>query len=292
LGGEIREKNQGGGHFLILSGVTPFEQSVAMTSTLDSATTVLQALRGNRADRPAARTGDSAILRAALEDSLYSIVGPQHFFNPLVIRSQELRTEVTTLSANLHSFARVRGILMHHALRLLSVGYSFANPFEELVAAWRCDVGENELLAFIDHLDREDRAKFSTDIAAHTTALRHGLGVIGASWSLRSTVRVSNLLCSGAVALRDTIDLSIDTLGEGANSTVLLDLTTAPLDENSERTLRFHALNQTLRTGVTPLRSGVLSTATGEQLVHTVDTELLTRAVEDVLEAAEKKAGA
>ena len=260
-----------------------------MTSTLDSTTTVLQALRGNRAERPTPRTGDSAILRAALEDSLYAIVGPQHFFDPLVIRSQDLRTEPLVLTTALHSFARVRGIMMHHALRLLSVGYSFSNPFEDLLAAWRCEVGENELLSFIDHLDTEDRAKFSTDIAAHTAALRHGLGAICSGWSLRSTVRVTNLLCAGAVALRDTIDLAIDTTGNGANSTVLLDLTTTALDETSEKILRFHALNQTLRTGVTPLRTGVLSTATGEQLVRDVTTELLTQAVADVLEAAERK---
>ncbi len=260
-----------------------------MTSTLDSTTTVLQALRGNRADRPTPRVGDSAILRAALEDSLYAIVGPQHFFDPLVLRSQDLRFEPPVLAENAHSFARVRGILMHHALRLLSVGYSFNNPYEELLAAWRCEAGENELLAFIDHLDGEDQAKFATEIAAHTTALRHGLGAFGSSWSLRSTVRVANLLCAGAVAVRDTIDLSIDTIGNGANSTVLLDLTTAPLDETSEKTLRFHALNQTLRTGVTPLRSAVLSTATGEQIVREVSIDLLTQAVADVLEAAERK---
>ena len=181
-----------------------------MTSTLDSTTTVLQALRGNRTDRPAPRIGDAAILRAALEDSLYAIVGPQHFFDPLVLRSQDLRTEPLVLAENAHSLARVRGILIHHALRLLSVGYSFNNPYEELLDAWRCEAGANELLTFIDHLDSEDRAKFATEIAAHTTALRHGLGTFGSSWSLRSTVRVANLLCAGAVALRDTIDLSID----------------------------------------------------------------------------------
>jgi hypothetical protein len=275
-------------HYLILSGVTPFEQSVPMTSTLDS-TTVLQALRGNRAERPVPRVGDAAILRGALEDSLYAVVGPQHFFHPLIMRTQELRELPLDLPIDAYSLSRVRGILMHHALRLLSVGYSFTSPFEELLAAWRCEVGDSDLLSFIDHLDTEDRAKFATDITAHTAALRHGLGTIGSAWSLRSTVRVTNLLCSGAVALRDTIDLTIDTSDDDTRATVLLDITTAPLDESSEKVLRFHALNQTLRTGVTPLRSAVLSTATGEQLVADVDAALLTQAVADVLEAAERK---
>ncbi len=259
-----------------------------MTSTLDSVT-VLQALRGNRAERPAPRTTDAAHLRAALEDSLYAIDGPQHFFNPLVLRTQELRELPLDFPASHYSLARIRGILMHHALRLLSVGYSFTDPFEDLLSAWRCEVGESDLLEFVDHLDAEDRAKFATEIAAHTAALRHGLGTFGSGWSLRSTVRVANLLCSGAVALRDTIDLSIDTSDDGDCATVLLDITTAPLDENSEKVLRFHALNQTLRTGVTPLRSAVLSTATGEQLVAEVDAALLTQAVADLLEAAERK---
>lgn len=263
-----------------------------MTSTLDSTATVLQALRGNRADRPAPRLGDAQILRNALEESLYSIVGPQHFFNPLVLRAQDFRFVERDFAEYDYSFARVRGILMHQALRLLSVGYSFNNPFEELVASWRCEVGEHDLLNFVDHLDSEDRAKLSTDIAAHTAALRHGIGVFGSSWALRTNVRVANLLCGGAVALRDTIDLSINTSDSKDGATVLLDITTAPLDDSSATTLRFHALNQTLRSGVTPLRAAMLSTATGEQLVLDVNAELLTQAVADLLEVAEKKARA
>jgi hypothetical protein len=64
----------------------------------------------------------------------------------------------------------------------------------------------------------------------------------------------------------------------------LLDVTTSPLGEGAERVMRYHALVQTLRTSIVPLRTSMFSTATGELWSANVDDELLSRAVGDVLE--------
>jgi hypothetical protein len=69
----------------------------------------------------------------------------------------------------------------------------------------------------------------------------------------------------------------------------LLDVTTSTLDEGEERAMRYHALVQTLRTGVVPLRTSAFSTATGELWSCDVDGELLTRSVADLLEVLRSK---
>jgi hypothetical protein len=65
---------------------------------------------------------------------------------------------------------------------------------------------------------------------------------------------------------------------------VLLDVTTAPLDEGAERVMRYHALVQTLRTSIVPLRTSMFSTATGELWSSDVSDETLSRALGDVLD--------
>jgi hypothetical protein len=47
--------------------------------------------------------------------------------------------------------------------------------------------------------------------------------------------------------------------------------------------MRYHALVQTLRSSVMPLRTCTFSSATGEIWIRDVDYELLARSVQDVL---------
>jgi hypothetical protein len=65
---------------------------------------------------------------------------------------------------------------------------------------------------------------------------------------------------------------------------VLLDVTTSALDEGAERVMRYHALVQTLRTSIVPLRTSMFSTATGELWSSDVDDEMLTRSLGEVLD--------
>jgi hypothetical protein len=84
--------------------------------------------------------------------------------------------------------------------------------------------------------------------------------------------------------LRDVVDLMVGTTVSDVASVALFDVTTSPLGEGAERTMRYHALVQTLRSGVVPLRTSSFSTATGEMWSLDVDAELLTRSTHEVLE--------
>jgi hypothetical protein len=85
------------------------------------------------------------------------------------------------------------------------------------------------------------------------------------------------------VVLRDVVDLVIGNTTSDVASIALFDVTTSPLGEGAERTMRYHALVQTLRTSTMPLRSCTFSTATGELWVRDVDYSLLARSVDEVL---------
>jgi hypothetical protein len=61
-------------------------------------------------------------------------------------------------------------------------------------------------------------------------------------------------------------------------------VTTSALDEGAERVMRYHALVQTLRTSIVPLRTSMFSTATGELWSSDVDDEMLTRSLGEVLD--------
>jgi hypothetical protein len=86
------------------------------------------------------------------------------------------------------------------------------------------------------------------------------------------------------VVLRDVVDLMVGTTRSERASVALLDVTTSTLGVGEERAMRYHALVQTLRTGVVPLRTSAFSTATGELWSSDVDDDLLNRSLSDVLD--------
>jgi hypothetical protein len=88
--------------------------------------------------------------------------------------------------------------------------------------------------------------------------------------------------------LRDVVDLMVGTTTGEVASVALLDVTTSPLGEGAERVMRYHALVQTLRTSIAPLRTSMFSTATGELWSTDVNDELLQRSVADVLRSLER----
>jgi hypothetical protein len=133
-------------------------------------------------------------------------------------------------------------------------------------------------------MDNDERARLATDVTAHAVTLTRAIGVLPSRWMPRSTVRATQRLAAGNVILRDVIDLMIGTTGNDNASVVLLDVTTAPLGENAERTMRYHALVETLRSSVAPLRTSTFSTATGDLWTLDVDHELLTRSANEVLD--------
>ncbi len=255
-----------------------------MSSLLDaSPLSVLDVLRGERTNRPLANARAAARLRALLEDSIYELLGPSLKDTPLVVRASSYRDSASPDSP-FSSLARVRGVLINQVLRLLSVGLHVEDAFAESLLAWRAEVGTNDLTAFVDQLDEDGRARLATDVSAHAVTLQRSLGPLSSHWLPRTSLRAYQRLAGGNVVLRDVIDLMVGTTSSEEASVALLDLTTSPLGESHERVMRYHALVQTLRTGVVPLRTATFSTSTGDLWCADVDEELLRRSVDDVID--------
>jgi hypothetical protein len=245
---------------------------------------VVEALRGDRGRRPATDLTSAPGLRSILEDGIYTLLHDTPRATPIVVRASSLRQLSRNADISQSAHARVRGILVNHVLRLLSVGASVAEPFDDALRAWRLEVASSELLDFVDRLDGDDLARLSTDVTAHSVTLSRSLGPVSQFWLPRSAVRATQILGGGAVLLRDVVDLMVGTTVGDVASVALFDVTTSPLGEGAERTMRYHALVQTLRSGVVPLRTSSFSTATGEMWSLDVDAELLTRSAHEVLD--------
>ena len=246
---------------------------------------VVDALRGDRTIRPLADTTSAAGLRAMLEDGLYGVFAENPPRASLYLRASSLTPAYVGGNVERSSMAQVRGVLVHHLLRLASVGATIADALEDSLDAWRSEVDTNDLLDRVAQLNPDEHARLRADVAAHYNTLSNSLGDIGAGWLARTGVRAAQRLAGGNVELRDVVDLMVGTTTTSVASVALLDLTTAPLGEGAERALRFHALMQTLRTSVVPLRSSIFSSATGELWTQDVDFALLARSVDDVVRA-------
>jgi hypothetical protein len=254
-----------------------------MTTLLDSSPiSVVEALRGDRSKRPLIDIASAGGLRSLLEDGIFDIIGAVRLDAPIIVRATSLHQRFAPDLA--HSTpGRIRGVLIGQLLRLLSVGMSIDHAFDDAVAAWRGEVSTNELIQHLDALDSDERARLATDLEAHCVTLTRALGEIPAGWMPRSAVRATQRLAGGNVVLRDVVDLMIGTSTSEVASIALFDVTTSPLGEGAERSMRYHALMQTLRTSVMPLRTCTFSSATGEIWIRDVDYELLARSVDDVL---------
>ena len=255
-----------------------------MTTMLDSSPfSVVEALRGDRSKRPLIDIASAGGLRSLLEDGIFEIIGAQRLDTPLVVRTSSLHQRFATTDLGMSTTGRIRGVLVGQLLRLLSVGMSIEHAFDDALAAWRGEVGANELTERLDALDDDERARLATDLEAHFVTLTRALGEIPARWTPRSSVRIFQRLAGGNVVLRDVVDLMIGTSTSDVASIALFDVTTSPLGEGAERSMRYHALMQTLRTSLMPLRTSTFSSATGEIWIRDVDYDLLARSVEDVL---------
>ncbi len=260
-----------------------------MTSVLDAPPlNVMDVLRGERTKRPIANASAAAGLRAALEDGIYELLGPELRSEPIIVRASTLREGPLSFDPMAAPLARLRGILINQSLRLMSAGVEIDDVCTDLLVAWRAEVGHTALSEEVDRLDAEELARLSTDLTAHWVTLKRSLGPLSNRWLPRTSLRAYQRLAGGNVVLRDVIDLMVGTTTGEVASVALLDVTTSPLGEGAERVMRFHALVQTLRTSIAPLRTSMFSTATGELWSTDVDDELLHRSVEDVFESLER----
>jgi hypothetical protein len=255
-----------------------------MTTLLDSSPlSVVEALRGDRSKRPLIDIASAGGFRSLLEDGIFDVIGAPRLDTPLIVRTSSLQQRPAATDLTMSTPGRIRGVLIGQLLRLLSVGMSIDHAFDDALAAWRGEVGTNELLERFESFDDDERARLATDVDAHFVTLTRALGEIPGRWTPRSSVRAYQRLAGGNVVLRDVVDLMIGTSTSDVASIALFDVTTSPLGEGAERSMRYHALMQTLRTSVMPLRTCTFSSATGELWIRDVDYELLARSVDDVL---------
>ena len=240
--------------------------------------TVAAALRGTPETRPQRDDVTAAGLRAELADLVFAAGATIE--HPLVLRSSSLRSDVQLAGAS--AFARLRGLYVTAALRLIVNGCVPQNPFVELTSAFERLGTDGELVALVDQLSGDDRARLEAELRSHVSVLSRELGTIAPSWRPRTMVRSTVLVAGGALELRDQVDLMVGTHAASVASLALLDVTTSPLGPEAERVMRYHALVSTLRTGSLPLRTAMLSSATGERWTIDVTPELLQRAVADI----------
>jgi hypothetical protein len=231
-----------------------------MTSLLDAPPlNVMDVLRGERANRPPSNASAAAGLRATLEDAIFELFGPELRDDPIVVRASTLRRGAASFDPTTSPLAALRGILITQALRLLSTDVQVDDVCAELLLAWRSEVGHNELTEYVDQLDGDERARLETDLTAHWVTLKRSLGPLSSRWLPRTSLRAYQRMGGGNVVLRDVVDLMVGTTTGDVASVALLDVTTSPLGEGAERVMRYHALVQTLRTSVAPLRTSSTS---------------------------------
>lgn len=253
-----------------------------MTLMLDHSPNLVEVLRGDRDTRPHIDRRVASGVRSMIEDGLYEVMGARPPV-PLVVRASSLRQSFAATDLSSSAPSRLRGVLVNHVLRLLSVAMIVDNPYHDALAAWRAQGSTGALGEAFEQMNADDRARLETDVNAHCVTLRRALGDVPQGWLPRSSVRAVQHLAGGAVVLRDVVDLMVGTVNRDVASVALFDVTTAPLGEGSERAMRYHALVQTLRTSTMPLRSAAFSTATGELWTQDVDFALLARSVDEVL---------
>ena len=168
--------------------------------------------------------------------------------------------------------------------RLLVAQVHVDDAFADALSAWRAQRPGDALLAQVDGLDAEQTARLRSDVTAHATTLAAGIGPVPSGWAPRTAQRARVRLCGGALQLNDLVDLVVGSTRSERASVALVDVTTSPLAQGSERAMRFHALVQTLRSSVVPLRTSIFSSATGEVWTNDVDSELLHRGVDDLMD--------
>jgi hypothetical protein len=141
-------------------------------------------------------------------------------------------------------------------------GYQPAHPFREAMESLVAE-GQHTLLDAWRALSPDERARLRAECDAHIRVLGDTVGAIAPSWMPRGPVATS-VRIGTHLHLRDSVDLVLGDLNATTNSVALIDVTTAGLNDYTDRIARFHALTHTLRTGVPPYCVAFVSTATGE----------------------------
>lgn len=244
-----------------------------------SADEFVAALRGTRGLRPRVDRGLAGGLRAWLDDGIYERLG--------VLAPGAVFVAPRAFAPNFQhgsATSRLRGALVAQLVRLRVVSVRRSSPFCDAVDALRGSGRDERLVAVYEALDADERSRLAAEVTAHDEVLRDVLPHLPARWSPRCGVRQAVALGGGGVVCRGVVDLVVGTPGGTRACVCLVDVTTSPLGDHHERTCDYLALIETMRTGEQPLRVAVVSTADGGSIVRDVTPELLSHAVNDLLD--------
>lgn len=246
---------------------------------------LVSALRGTASLRPVVDRGLAGGLRAWLDDGVYERLGVPS------AGAVHLSTRDVTGAPGLGGpTSLLRGALVGQLLRLHVAQVACDDPFGAACVALGASGRDDDVVALLDELDGDDRARLAAEVAGHAAVLVDRLPPVPARWSPRLGIRQQVHLAGGGVVLRGLVDLSLGEPGGATACVCLLDVTTSVLEPRHELGLTYLALLETLRSGEPPLRVAALSTADGGALVRDVDAGLLSDAVDAVLRAIAARA--
>ena len=221
-----------------------------MTTLLDSSPrSVVDALRGDRTKRPLIDTASAAGLRSLLDDGIYSVLGAEQL--ELATRGPR-RLPAPRCWRNGHHVLHDGTASRRPRRPDSSTAQCRAVDRPRLRRRTVCLAcgGRDQRPARAPRPTRERRA----GPVGHRprSPLRHAVACAGRDpgpMAPRSSAsRAIQRLAGGNVVLRDVVDLVIGNTTGDVASIALFDVTTSPLGEGAERSMRYHALVQTLRT--------------------------------------------
>lgn len=240
---------------------------------------LLGELRGTKGLRPKVDPGLAGGLRARLDDAIYGR------FGRVPAGSVSLSTKSFAPMAVPTSRGLLRGALVARLIPLHVAGVDVASPLDDAIESLRAGGRDASVIQRYDSLDIDERGQLAAELRAHHSMLRKVLPAVPARWSPRCSVRQAVELVGGGLSCRGVVDLAIGTPGGTRACVCLVDVTTSPIASHHELICNYLALLETVRTGEQPLRVAVVSTADGRSIVRDVNAELLSTAIEDVLEA-------
>ncbi len=250
---------------------------------IDAPPSLLSALRGDPGRRPAADPALGAGVRALLEDELFAVLGDSP--RRLVVTPASVRGLAGVADITASRRARLRGALVGTGLRVILGGGRPAGRASALWASWISEAPA-PLAALAVDLPSPERQRLLEVVDEDLAALARAIGVLPSSWARRTGARAEVRVRAGTVVLRDAVDLVLGSTRVATRDVVLLDVVTSPLGEGTARLRDYHALVETLRTGVAPLRTAILSAPTAEWSIADVDFALLARAARHVADIA------
>lgn len=230
----------------------------------------------------------AARIEAGTQDALMRWT-ENRFFLSKAQMSQVLKCEgiplaerADTTPRKMH-MATATGIVTHRAVQMASThpGKTVAWYVDQSVAA---SLSEAEFLTFWENCGVGIQSDVKVSALSRTTSFLDTFPPLDPAWAWRFEEPMQAKV--GKLTLGARADLVLGRpRADGRQTMFLCDLKTGSIHEGHEREAHFYALVATLRNGVPPFRSTVLSLAGGDWTEPDIDEAVLLTAADDVIKA-------